>query len=322
MAKSISFIIPTYRTDDNLLRRCIGSVTGLPTEWEIEIIVVDDGTPDSHTSDIISEFADRRISYYYQENAGPGQARNTGIEKATKEYVQFLDADDYLLSNIYAKCLSIIDKYSPDLLTFSFKNVTEIETETDTAPSDDMITYISSGIDFMLNNNFVGAACNIIAKRSLLQGLSFTPGILHEDEEFRPLLYLRSEKTVVTKLKPYAYYHHKQSTMGNIKPKKLERRFSDMLYVVDSLRNHAAKSTGKERDALENRIAQLCEAMLLTMIRLSPDKAFFSQWLSKLKENRMYPLPAYNSDLKHTLFRLIANSEHTILLIYPFLNQR
>ena len=59
----------------------------------LEIIVVDNGSTDE-TRSVIEPFRERGITYVYQEDAGPGGGRNTGIELARGELVAFLDADD------------------------------------------------------------------------------------------------------------------------------------------------------------------------------------------------------------------------------------
>lgn len=61
------------------------------------MILVDDGSKDK-SLEVCKRYAmnDNRISVIHQENAGPGIARNTGIAKATGDYVVFIDSDDYI----------------------------------------------------------------------------------------------------------------------------------------------------------------------------------------------------------------------------------
>ncbi len=71
---------------------------------DIELIVVDDGSTD-RSKDILDSF-ENRITVIFQKNQGPGPARNRGIEKASGEFVAFLDSDDYWDPN----CLSALHK--------------------------------------------------------------------------------------------------------------------------------------------------------------------------------------------------------------------
>ena len=93
----ISVIIPCYNYA-TYMRDAINSVKAQTYEhWEM--LIVDDGSKDN-TAIIAQEFAsqDNRIKYHYQANQGLSAARNTGLRLAQGEYIQLLDADDYIAS--------------------------------------------------------------------------------------------------------------------------------------------------------------------------------------------------------------------------------
>lgn len=85
-----SVIIPTYNRS-LLLKEAIDSVLSQSFQ-DYEIIVVDDGSTDN-TRILIKEYGEK-IHYYYQDNQGPGIARNLGINNAAGEFITFLDSDD------------------------------------------------------------------------------------------------------------------------------------------------------------------------------------------------------------------------------------
>lgn len=91
-----SVVIPLYNKGA-LIKRAIDSVLS-QTYQNFEIIVVDDGSKDD-SAEFVKEYDDKRVKYYYKDNGGVSSARNYGIEKATKEWIVFLDADDELLPN-------------------------------------------------------------------------------------------------------------------------------------------------------------------------------------------------------------------------------
>lgn len=91
----ISIIVPIYNAEQ-YLKKCISSVMSQTySNWEL--ILINDGSTDG-SSNIINMMAetDDRIIAIHQENMGPGKTRNRGIERATGEYIVFLDSDDFL----------------------------------------------------------------------------------------------------------------------------------------------------------------------------------------------------------------------------------
>lgn len=100
MQPKVSVIIPIYNVE-KYLDRCIQSVLN-QTLRDIEIILVDDGSPDNCPA-MCDEYAkqDNRIKVIHKKNAGLGYARNSGLEIATGEYVAFVDSDDFVDTNMY-----------------------------------------------------------------------------------------------------------------------------------------------------------------------------------------------------------------------------
>lgn len=96
----ISVIVPCYGVD-KYLDRCMDSLLN-QTLQDIEIILVDDGSPD-RVPQMCDQYAtkDSRIKVIHKENGGLGYARNSGLDLATGEYVAFVDSDDYVDTNMY-----------------------------------------------------------------------------------------------------------------------------------------------------------------------------------------------------------------------------
>jgi glycosyltransferase involved in cell wall biosynthesis len=90
--RTVSVIIPTYKRA-SLIARSINSVLR-QTYRDIEVIVVDDGSPDN-TGEVVAAIRDERVRYMrHERNKGLPATRNTGIRAASGEYVAFLDDDD------------------------------------------------------------------------------------------------------------------------------------------------------------------------------------------------------------------------------------
>lgn len=95
MIVKISVIVPVYNTE-KYLNKCIKSIVRQTySNWEL--IIIDDGSTDG-SGELIDKAAkkDHRIIAIHQKNAGPGKARNTGLNLATGDYVVFIDSDDFI----------------------------------------------------------------------------------------------------------------------------------------------------------------------------------------------------------------------------------
>jgi len=95
MKPVVSIVVPIYNVEQ-YLDRCLDSITR-QTLREIEIILVDDGSPDA-CPQMCDQWAakDDRIKVVHKKNGGLGYARNSGMEVATGEYIAFIDSDDYI----------------------------------------------------------------------------------------------------------------------------------------------------------------------------------------------------------------------------------
>lgn len=96
----ISVIVPVYRVEA-YLDKCISSIAG-QTYTNLEIILVDDGSPD-RSGAICDKWAtkDSRIRVIHQANAGGSAARNAALDMANGELIAFVDSDDYLAPDMF-----------------------------------------------------------------------------------------------------------------------------------------------------------------------------------------------------------------------------
>ena len=112
----LSFIVPTYNSAQTL-KRCIDSIIS-QTNSNWELIIVDDGSTDN-TNEIVKEFlGEYNIRYIYQENGGPGKARNNGIKHAKGYYIVFLDSDDYFEPDLVEKLSDLYVYTNPDVVFY------------------------------------------------------------------------------------------------------------------------------------------------------------------------------------------------------------
>ena len=91
----VSIIVPVYNVE-KYIKKCLDSLVH-QTLSDIEIIVVNDGSPDNSEL-IINQYLKKysNIKYFKKENGGQGSARNFGLSKAIGKYIMFVDSDDYV----------------------------------------------------------------------------------------------------------------------------------------------------------------------------------------------------------------------------------
>lgn len=303
----VSFIIPAYNLESSLLHECIDSILKLSlSRQEREIIIVDDGSEFPAITEI-NDIADE-IIYIRRRNMGLSEARNLGIKMATGKYIQFVDGDDRLIRTPYEHCLDIVRYHNPDIVFFNLttKNHTPKTPFTYEGPV--------SGSDFMRNNNIRAAACGYIFERSILGSLRFTPNLYHEDEEFTPQLFLRSERFYVTEAEAY-YYRQRSGSIMNSHDKKHEQAlFADTERILLHLQSIVVPE--QDRAALNRRVAQLTMDYIYNIIHRTHDHKTLNEALERLSANGLYPLPDKDYTKKYKYFRKMMSHKLTRAILF------
>jgi len=118
----ISVIVPVYNAE-KFLNRCVESAINQSYK-DIELILVNDGSTDN-SKKICDKYAlvDKRIKVVSQKNSGPAAARNSGILKATGDFVFFLDADDFIEKNTLEILLAKYSQSQPELVMSNFSKL-------------------------------------------------------------------------------------------------------------------------------------------------------------------------------------------------------
>ena len=121
MKPLVSVIVPVYKVED-VLARCLDSLCRQSLK-EIEIILVDDASPD-RCGEICEEYAEKdsrfRV-YHHPENRGLSAARNTGIAHATADYLMFVDSDDWVHEEFCKLPYECAVRYQVDLVMFRYQ---------------------------------------------------------------------------------------------------------------------------------------------------------------------------------------------------------
>lgn len=114
----LSIIIPVYNAQKTL-DRCLSSLL-TQSETRYEILLIDDGSTDN-SGIICDKYSSehKQIKTFHIQNGGVSHARNLGMEKASAEFITFIDSDDYVSSNYFATVFNFIENPNSDCLLFN-----------------------------------------------------------------------------------------------------------------------------------------------------------------------------------------------------------
>ena len=214
---TISVIIPVYKVED-YLDRCVQSVLAQTYE-DIEVILVDDGSPDGCGAKCDDYAArDSRVKVIHRENGGLSAARNTGLDAVAGEYILFVDGDDYIAPDMAEKLLAALEDTGADMALCDIKCVDDGGTVVRELPPFEAGVFGPEEIyrrmtfdDWAMR--YV-TAWNRLYRRALFDGLRFEEGKLHEDEFLAHRLYDRCEKVAAVSDELYYYVQRGGSIMS------------------------------------------------------------------------------------------------------------
>ena len=127
MQKKVSIIVPIYKVE-KWLDRCLDSLVHQTLE-EIEIIAVNDGSPDNSQA-IIDRYVEQypdKVYGYIKENGGLSDARNYGLQYAHGEYIAFVDSDDYVDVTAYEKLYNKAKEEDSEIVVCGYFKVNDAD---------------------------------------------------------------------------------------------------------------------------------------------------------------------------------------------------
>ena len=209
----LSIIVPVYNVEQ-YIKACIESLYRQEiAEKDLEIIIVNDGTPDNSMeviADIVSQHSN--ITVVEQENQGLSAARNTGLEKAIGEYILFVDSDDLLIDCSLKPLLELSVSSKADLIVADFKKMEDeeiLQINSNAMPSQEPIIIEKTGKDLLMQD-LIPDQCYVwrtIYRKQFLDhnGIRFIAGITFEDIPFTHECYLKAQKCLKTNIPFYIY---------------------------------------------------------------------------------------------------------------------
>ncbi|MCL2860005.1 MAG: glycosyltransferase [Oscillospiraceae bacterium] len=234
----VSIIVPVYN-DEKYLKRCLQSLFN-QTLKDIEIIAINDGSKD-RSLEILYEFQKKYASKMViveQENGGAGSARNAGINIANGEFINFIDADDYLEQNALEKMFNIAKENNVKLVRCNYKSIIgpfKMRYSNNWGKlKGNQIVNIKKNKNYIITET--PAITNKLISRDIFETLRFPEKIKWEDLAITPVIVASAQRIYHMDEALYNYRIHNNTTISDFIKKT--SKISDILQCVELLKKH------------------------------------------------------------------------------------
>ncbi len=212
MNKIVSILIPAYNVGA-YIRQCLDSIVA-QSYRNLQVVVVNDGSTDD-TLSICNEYAEKYpyIEVYFQANAGVTTARNTLLSYVKGDYVLFVDADDWIESDMVEYLLNIAMSTDADIVTCGrVVNDTKLSTNIPKIEewNQDKVIY-----EFLRHVIFNGSLWNKLIKTSLLHNIRFHCGISYGEDALFLWQVLQGVEKVIVSDKQLYHYRMNESSLSH-----------------------------------------------------------------------------------------------------------
>jgi glycosyltransferase involved in cell wall biosynthesis len=205
----VSIIVPVYKVEKYIVR-CIESLV-YQTYTNLEVILVDDGSPDS-CGQICESYAnkDNRIVVVHKPNGGLSDARNYGLSKATGEIIGFVDSDDYVDSKFVQALIEAMIQEKADIVECHSVNFLDGEEPQSKHLKDRKVINSFDWLTESKLGDFMSCVVwNKLYRRELFKNVSFPVGRHYEDEATTYKVVYKSKKIV--RLSSALYFYRQRS---------------------------------------------------------------------------------------------------------------
>ncbi|MCT2564347.1 glycosyltransferase family 2 protein [Chryseobacterium herbae] len=245
----VSIIVPVYNVE-NYLAKCLDSLVNQSLQ-DIEILVVDDGSKD-RSGLIIEEYArnfPNKIKAFSKENGGLSDARNFGLDRASGEYIGFVDSDDYVTETMFEEMVQLAEKHEAKMVIC---NIQKVDQNGKVTQKLTQIPNMSEKIElkdhFSVFSDLSYFACNKLFKKELFDHKRFKKGVHFEDIQLIPQLLLECKVVAQTQNFHYQYLERTDSITKTHTEKGL-----DILKAVKDVEDAFEKSEySHKREELKN----------------------------------------------------------------------
>ncbi|MBQ3431222.1 MAG: glycosyltransferase [Clostridia bacterium] len=273
----VSIIVPVYKVE-NYLDRCVASIIA-QTLKDIEIILVDDGSPDNCPA-MCDAWAkkDSRIQVIHKQNGGLSDARNAGLNICTGDYIGFTDSDDYIEPTMFEKLYNSAENHGSDIAVCAHYTANEDSKQEHLLPFSKTVyeneeivrNFILPLIGYKEQAEipvFEGFVWRQLFKKELLQGIRFQSEKRYfaEDVVFDFDVYPLS-KTISVVNEPLYHYYFNEQSLSNRYRENLWEKLSALLHLKKEIVCKYRESKYAE-DRLYNEAMKFIQFTLLNLAK-------------------------------------------------------
>lgn len=213
----ISVLVPVYKVEKYLVC-CVESIIN-QTYKNLEIILIDDGSPD-RCPEVCDKFAaqDSRIRVIHKKNGGSADARNAGLDRASGEYIIFVDGDDFIHPEMIADLYDVVSKEQTEIVMCGFicvgENSVGIEKRQDVSEEYRLSDEVISPNEFWTRYYTRPDVAYVVVWNKLIQSnlykdVRFKKGKMIDDEFV--IHHLISQCKKISCIKENLYYYRKRN---------------------------------------------------------------------------------------------------------------
>lgn len=218
----VSIIIPVYNVAE-YLKQCLDSIYSQVKD-NYEVILIDDGSSDN-SGKICDEYAanDNRIIVIHKENGGLSDARNAGIKIATKEYIYFVDSDDWLAPNAISTLLDFAIENNCEVVQSGLYYAYNDYLLYDNSRKSPFILNREQAMKELIKNDYIkNFAWGKLYKTEIVKKHLFVKGVYFEDSYWQHHIIHETSNYGVIPTPLYYYRQRNESISGTFSLKILD----------------------------------------------------------------------------------------------------
>lgn len=311
----LSILVPAYNVE-HFLERCVNSVLNQVHEFELEILIINDGSED-HTGDIISELERKHdcIKTFTIPNQGVYKARNFGLQQISGDYVWMIDADDYINDNVLEKIHNQLQntKVSVDVLHLGYQQQKPDKTWQLKQPNDqhgEIITGFeflrrSDGRLFLWNNIYRTDFLTDNKIRFLAKSVSL------EDSLFNIEAFSKAKNVHLLNLNAYSYCYNINSISKKASLKHLEDKGISSYNVHSHIKKirDSYPVISDQYNIINHRLNHSILGFFFSLYKDGYTANYANKMLGTYSTENLLPIQPLPSPLRLRLFAILVNTK-------------